>query len=131
MPELFVLRADDLLVLRFGLVNLRLAVEGGARLERVDPGSGAWLVVTFQPQHIAEQAFFWSDDPSTREPVGAPPVGGALAGESRLAFRVPDDVTSIPYRWAMNARASTSESSIAFPGARSWKLPISAIPTEP
>jgi hypothetical protein len=53
------LRPLDLLYLRFQLVNLQLdQSEEGVNLVRVLANKPAYLVVFFQPQHIAEEAFF-------------------------------------------------------------------------
>lgn len=87
------LRRDDFLVLEFGLVNLDLAPD--QTLVRRNPGDPAFVVVRFAPQHVAEQAYPMNAE--FQGPVDAPPVGTLLAGGSRLAFRVPDVVDSIPF----------------------------------
>jgi hypothetical protein len=88
-----VLRADDLLDLRFEFKNLRLEQgAGGPALVRVVAAAEAHVVVTFPPQHVAEQAF--------DETLGAPdepPVRALLAGPTRLAFRVPPALQRIPF----------------------------------
>ncbi|MET0552053.1 MAG: hypothetical protein ABW221_03380 [Vicinamibacteria bacterium] len=97
-----VVRADDLLVLRFELVNLVLDPDESAvprRLVRAAADREARLVVHFPPQHLAEECL-------RADAVGH--VGGLaaastdrvralLAGGSRLAFRVPADMTSLPF----------------------------------
>ncbi len=100
-----VLRPEDLLVLRFQFVNFVLKTESGqpARLMRIKPDKPAYIIVHFPPQHIAEQAFL-EQAPEVSGLEGAmeddspvpPPVESRLAGASRLAFRVPDDVSEIP-----------------------------------
>ena len=62
---------------------------GGPVLVRTSPGS-AYLVVTLGAQYVAEQVF---DEGEAR----TRPVGTRVAGASRLVFRVPDEVTSLPY----------------------------------
>jgi hypothetical protein len=112
-----ILRSEDLLNLHFKFYNLNLALNGplGPRLERVRPGETAYIVVEFPAQNIAEQAFLEGDpniDPTPVDPDTPPPhdnpaaneplvepgdVEARLAGPSRLAFKVPDDVQYIPY----------------------------------
>jgi hypothetical protein len=80
-----VLRADDLLDLHFEFLNLRLeASEPGPALVRVDAAADAFVIVTFPPQHVGEEAF----DETLGAP-DAPPVRALLAGPTQLAFRVP------------------------------------------
>jgi IPT/TIG domain-containing protein len=86
-----VVRPDDLLALRFELVNLHL---DGGDLVRRDPAADAIVVVNFPPQHIAEPAFAVLAGP----PPG-PPVAAVMAGESRLAFRCPRRRTACRLRW--------------------------------
>jgi hypothetical protein len=100
-------RREDLLRLHVDCYNLKLVTTGPApRLVRIGQGAAAYVVVRFPPQAVAEQAFFETDpdypappnpnDPPN-EPVAPLPAGARLGGESRLAFRVPDSVTEIPY----------------------------------
>ncbi len=93
------IRPDDLLALTFDFFNMNLAAGGGApRLVRVDPNQPAYLVVHFGPQHIAEEAFFESSQPTPiPKKTGEPPILSRLAGSSRLAFIVPGGVAEIPY----------------------------------
>jgi hypothetical protein len=88
-PPLEIMRPADLLNLRFEFVNLKLA--NGPALERIDSSKHAYIRVIFPPQHISEQAFAESG------PVSVPPVGAWIAGPSRLVFRVPESVQTIPY----------------------------------
>lgn len=89
--DLTLLRPDDLLYLDYEFVNLTLVTEGAApRLVRQVAGQPAFVIVHVAPQSIAEQTS------STSAQVRAP-VPAVLAGRSRLAFRVPDNVTAIPY----------------------------------
>lgn len=101
------LRADDLLVLTFECVNLTLATPAGGApsLARIDPARPAYLVVVLPPQHIAEQVF--DENQQGQLPgVQQPPVPSYIAGPSRLVFRLPDGVATVPFtveallRWA-------------------------------
>jgi hypothetical protein len=109
-PVFDVVRARDMLALSFELFNLKLLKRGQAgpgsaqtaRLTRVVPGRPAQIVVLFEPQHLAEHAFFEVNDPSEpgdpgNETLTSPPVASNLAGPSRLAFKVPDAVTVVPF----------------------------------
>src|SRR6185437_4377719 len=88
-----VLRADDLLYCQFELVNLALgsSATGAPQLTRAAAGP-AFIVVRLPPQTIAEQVV----PPGASEP--ALPFGAGLAGPSRLAFLVPDDMPAVPFR---------------------------------
>jgi hypothetical protein len=116
-----VLRPDDLLVLRFEFVNLRLELEGGARIERADPTAESYLLVVLPPQHINEQAFLKVDPPGEDEPLKAPPVRSVIAGPSRLAFRLPDDMPALPFTLDSLLKWSALEPSVA----------ANALPAEP
>ncbi|MGY3319579.1 hypothetical protein [Arthrobacter sp. TE12232] len=74
------LRPSDMLSLTLELVNLEVS-EDDARLVRTDPGADALIVVHFPPQALAEATF------AAAPPVA--PIPTALAGESRLVFRLP------------------------------------------
>src|SRR5262245_4467773 len=114
----WVIRPDDLLVLDFDLVNLRLAPSQGeapAQIVKIAPGN-AYLVVTFPPQHLAEIAYFTTvqgyeigksanpGDPDAAETGGEdpdpPPIEAVISGWSRLVFHVPDDRLPIPWTLA-------------------------------
>lgn len=134
-----VLRTQDLLALRFEFVNLKLITGGdlGPRLERKDPSVDACVIVHFPPQNIAEEAFFEAQedekksdnepappegspvDPAGSEALPTPPVGARIAGPSRLAFKVPAAMTSIPY---------TIESLLTWTGFEQ-KVTTTALPT--
>jgi hypothetical protein len=107
-----VVRPDDLLTLDFTFMNLTLETGGAkGRLVRTDPNKTAYVIVTFPPQSIAEQAFFESagsgypvendKDPdkgnTTDDPLAPLPVRSRISGPSRLAFIVPDEIKEIPY----------------------------------
>ncbi len=118
-----VLRPEDLLVLRLEFLNMSLDT-GGANLdERRTPHlvrdvsvRPSYIVVYFQGQNIAEQAFFeTAADYPVQTPPGKPtdpdagkgdetpkppPVRARLAGPSRLVFRVPADEKPIAYTLA-------------------------------
>lgn len=91
--ELNVRRADDLLVLRLEFVNLQLEPDEAVtprRLVRIATDTDAMIIVHFPPQHIGEEVFHESL-------IEFPPTSSRLlAGETRLAFRVPPDFDSIP-----------------------------------
>ncbi|HEV2707286.1 MAG TPA: hypothetical protein VGV59_15300 [Pyrinomonadaceae bacterium] len=114
-----VLRAEDLLALTFEFRNLSLveSASAGRKLQRTKPDETAFIIVRFPPQHIAEEVFgeavplgpiigrhalprfivarFQSDKGGLEIPIR-----GRVAGESQLAFRVPDNVQEIPYTLA-------------------------------
>ncbi len=95
-----VLRPEDLLSLRFGFINMSLETAGdaGPRMVRTDPTEPAYMIVHFPPQSVAERAYFETADPEGGDTQFLTvPTASRLAGESRLAFRVPDSVESIPY----------------------------------
>jgi hypothetical protein len=83
--HLSALRPDDLLALEFEFANLQLAADN--TLERVAPGQPAFIIVHFPPQHLTEKVF--SGNSASLEP---PPIRTALAGESRLVFRLPEAI---------------------------------------
>ncbi|MDB5035134.1 MAG: hypothetical protein JWQ98_2375 [Chlorobi bacterium] len=132
------IRPQDLLVLEFEFINLSLSTGIGGlekgrpdgspteRIGRVSShlarGSGAaYIVAHFQPQNVAEEAFFEVDDTAHipvkippnkggtvhtppdpdavtgEETPKRPPVQSRFAGKSRLVFKVPAGTTSIPY----------------------------------
>jgi hypothetical protein len=78
----WVIRPDDLLVLDFELVNLRVEKsEGDAPAQLVKQGAGqAYLVVRFPPQHLVEKAYFTTvpglpvSTPGATDKEGAKPV---------------------------------------------------------
>ena len=128
-----VLRPEDLLVLRLEFLNMSLET-GGANLDerrtprllRDNTFRPSYIVVYFQGQNIAEQAFFetavesgkgfpvdktYIPPPPAPQPkvtdIGEPtddpkppPVRARLAGPSRLVFRVPNDEKPIDYTLA-------------------------------
>lgn len=104
-----VVRPGDLLALRVELVNMTVTPgKGGEPPQMAHGGSGnAFLVLHFPPQSIAEQVFIeraakgvtLADVPTGAvdkpaippgdHDVDPPPVRARIAGESRLAFKVP------------------------------------------
>lgn len=87
--SIVVRRREDFLLLGFDFYNLHRVKQ---KLVRVHSGRPGYLVVTFVPQYLSEQAFF---DPP---PTGAKLPGQArtrLAYPSRLAFVVPK--AGLPY----------------------------------
>ena len=100
-----VLRADDLLAVRFEFYNL---VFDANKTNLVIPPTpinqavNSYIAVYFPPQNIAEQAFFETDpnfpDPTnSNETPTTPPVPSRAAGESRLVFQIATSQTPIPY----------------------------------
>lgn len=92
-----VLRPEDLLSLELRYYNFSLA--GKSLVKKASP---AYLAVIFQPQSISEQA--WNEEMqsdgagNTSAVLETPTIPGKLfiGGESRLVFRIPDTITSIP-----------------------------------
>lgn len=121
-PGDVVVRAEDLLALRIELKNLTVVTGTKPRLVK-KPGTGAaYLILHFPPQAITEETFFETrpagttnpqsntttanPNPNTKEkpdppgggsePLTPPPVRARIAGESRVAFSVPDGF-DVPY----------------------------------
>ncbi|MGC4045946.1 MAG: hypothetical protein QM758_19310 [Armatimonas sp.] len=96
LPGLPVVRADDLLNVSVELVNLSFTGSGaGRKLQRTNTKPGdAFVVLHFPPQHIAEQTL-----PETNAglpPAPAQPLKSLLASNSRVAFAVPANISSLP-----------------------------------
>lgn len=106
-----IIRPKDLLVLNCDFLNVEFDPPQPGVLGQITGGPNALLVVHFQPQHIAEQAFYQTGDiQQTKEEIAAgqpkPPgnetpaspgsVQSILAGPSRLVFSIPGSET-IPY----------------------------------
>jgi len=138
-----IVRPDDLLNLDIECINLRLDQSDPAQCalvpENVD--QPAFLVYTFPPQAIAEQAYFQSTTtpPLPREPpanrIPNPPEGddllpvpgtparASIGGATRLVFRVPSSAgTRIPYAVDSLLDWSGFELSIS---------PLAAVPPQP
>jgi len=111
-----VLRRDDMLALRFDFYNLVRNNQGD--LVRQNAAQPAYIVATpgygadYAPQNIAERAYLETAAALTPRPaepadataatVGETPadpgmVEALLAGPTRVAFRVPDTMTAIPF----------------------------------
>jgi len=115
-----VLRRDDMLALRFDFYNLVRNSQGD--LVRQNAAQPAYVVATpgygadYAPQNVAERAYLETAPPlkprtppepadataATGEEQPADPgtVEALLAGPTRLAFRVPDATTAIPFTLA-------------------------------
>src|SRR5262249_15071263 len=80
-------------VLRFDFINLEPDGHKGETLVR--KGSGpAFIIVNFQSQHVFEPAFL---ETTVLQPLPASlPVGSRLAGPSRVALALPDNVDVVP-----------------------------------
>ncbi len=99
--KLSVLRPADLLSLEFEFVNLQFENGTPPSLTRKNAGAPAYIIVHFPPQNIAERAFYQADPGSSgNEPPAAPPIPSWMSGPSRLAFRVPGNMNSVPYTLA-------------------------------
>lgn len=139
-PSIHVVRPDDLLALTFRFVNLTLQkAQPEEEHAWLVPGKNALILVDFQAQNIAEEAFFETDPYLTPPKTGSsghpddtnPPAGGnpgnaiaraLLARPSRLAFKVPEDEPPIPYTLeALLERCATYE----------MNLVSTALPPEP
>jgi hypothetical protein len=97
-----VLRRDDMLALRFDLYNL--VRDNQNNLVRQNAAQAAYVVVTpgyglaYAPQNVGEEAFYETNWNTGTAPATAPgDVGARLAGPTRLAFKVPATMTSIPF----------------------------------
>jgi hypothetical protein len=92
-----VLRPEDLLVARFELVNLeiRKCWLSKPRLVRTRPQAAAFIVVHLPPQHVAEKAF--EQTPKTDELPRIADMESRIANESRLVFRLQDQVSELPF----------------------------------
>lgn len=106
-PKISVIRPEDLLVLTFEFSGLPINKGAGT----FGGGSAGKLIVHFQPQHIAERAFFYVNDPDkpkqeagatpnsapkasgSNEPLLDPPIDAIMAHASRLVFDVPAGYT--------------------------------------
>ena len=108
-----VVRPDDLLVLRFGFVNLAPAPDDPARLVRVRSGAGVdtFVVVGFPPQHVQERAF--DESAAGKEPLAPAPIAAAADVRARLAFRLPADEA--------RSRPRSRRCSAGTCGSRAWR----------
>lgn len=84
--NLSIFRPQDLLHLKMSFLNFKKG--NSNQLERTG-GGDAFLAVFFQPQSVAEQAF------NQIEPRQYP-AAAFLSGPSRLVFKIPANVTTIP-----------------------------------
>ncbi len=87
-------RPEDLLCLDISLINL--LATSGLELERVNAGSGAFVVFDLPPQHIMERVI---REGNAADEALAPPFHAYLSGPTRLVFRMPDEVQSVT--WAL------------------------------
>lgn len=90
-------RPEDLAVLEFEFVNLRLVnAAAGPYLTHRDPARPATLVVHFPPQGFGERTYRIASTPAQSETPEAPPIPSRISGSSRLALAVPARKT-LPY----------------------------------
>lgn len=93
--EVEVVRPEDLLRLRFRLVNVVLdtGAPGTPVLLRKRPDRPALTVVEFPPQHVAERTLLLGEP----QPPVSEGIAARIAGESRLAFVWPESLQSLPF----------------------------------
>jgi hypothetical protein len=98
-----VIRPEDHLVLEIEFRGVDFTPPSGATPGEVRGASGARLIAHFQPQHVAEQAFYQSSEdlaqpgePGIETPLPPGAVQTRMAGSSRLAFDVPTG-EKLPY----------------------------------
>lgn len=135
--KLDLLRPDDLLNLHIECENLRLdkSRPDQPALVPVDPAQPVYLIITFPPQTIAEQAIFESaptnpppedaGKPFNKPPTAPSPAGisARLGGASRLVFRrAANAETRIPYSLAGLLEGQGWELSVA---------PLADVPEQP
>ena len=94
-PSLIVelLRRDDFVAVEVELHNLRIA-GSPPRLVRKNTRRPAHVVFRLPPQHIMEEAFVDRGDGWRPGPV---PIRAVISGASRLVFKLPTNVRSVPY----------------------------------
>jgi hypothetical protein len=82
------LRADDFLSVDFEFVNLQVSTPSPGKpvLTVVNPANPAFIIVTFPPQNIAEQAFWLAADTFRVPP--APAHVASLGTPQSRRFRV-------------------------------------------
>jgi hypothetical protein len=132
-----VIRPTDLLVLQFRFSGVALRGIDGQSPELVaaEAGHAGTLSVVLPPQHTAEEAYyaevkgFGQDNQTPPDPapdsLAEPPIGISVAGETRLAFAIPGDLSAKPLTldglldWSAYALVPSS------PGARGNKLTTS------
>jgi len=87
-------RKDDLVSVELDFYNLILDNSDplSPRLVRKPATTESFVVATFWPQNVAEETF---DEFALSPPPGPAPIRSILANRSRLAFTVPNNVTSI------------------------------------
>lgn len=83
-------RRADMLTLRIEGWNLQQVA--GPALQRIVPGAPTFVVVELPGQHVFEQATLYGNP----VPIPGPGVARLLANPTRLAFAIPNNVTSIP-----------------------------------
>ncbi len=107
------LRPDDLLALQVELRNLTVdsSAPGKPRLVRQHSGTPCYLIFTLPQQSVVEQAYFQTGNIAGNPPYNpsqpplpgnetAPPAGGVgalISGDSRLVFKLPAAMASLPF----------------------------------
>lgn len=100
-----ILRYEDLLALSFRFENLKLVSKGGGLLGGkrkfslipTNPTIDSLIVIEFAPQHLLEKCYFQASQAAQSDIPEPAPVNNILSGKSRLAFKLPKDVESIPF----------------------------------
>jgi len=137
-PKVTVIRPEDLLVLTFEFVGITLNRSAGT----YSAASGAKIIVHFQPQHIAERAFFTADNPpadtsgipprakkdSSTEPPLDPPIDAVMAHDTRLVFSAkPGSTGQLTIRGLLDWSALEQVvSPSAKPPSTSWAMSVVA-----
>src|SRR5215208_4722145 len=100
-----VIRKQDLLSLQFDFFNMKRNIERNPpTIDKIED-KDAFIVVHFPPQNITEQVFSEEivydipidSEPSTGLHSGRPPVRTLISGPSKLVFKLPDDIPSLPF----------------------------------
>ncbi len=97
-----VVRPQDLLLLNLDFQSVDFTPPQGGQPGQVTGGANSFLIVHFQAQHIAEEAFYQAggniQQPGVGDEIPSSPgqVRSILAGSSRVVFRIPPGET-FPY----------------------------------
>ena len=132
-----ILRPEDLLYLEFFLYNLTIEVKSDntsdemiPRLTKINKDSEAFVSIIFSSQNIAEEVFSEGKVPSL-------PAKAVAAGQSRLVFKVKDDIDQFDYslenllNWDKDHYTPSLVPSAEIPDPPPKPLPQIPDPTEP
>ncbi len=115
MTTPWIVRPDDLVVLKFEFTNLVLDGDKRKLVRQVPAAPGSSVItVTFQPQHVAEQVY------PLDTPAATVPTPSRISGLTRIAFTEPDVFVPVSYtlRGLLEACAQ-------------WKVKVSAKASQP